>query len=106
MWRVGIVLAAATILVANGLLEGYYTNRWHRPAELADGINRLANVPMTIGDWHAKSEELEDAVITRAGIDGYIFRHYEHQLTGQQVTVLLMCGRPGPLAVHTPDACY
>jgi hypothetical protein len=106
MWRVGVGLVAAVILLANGLLEGFCTNRWHRPAELEAGLSKLADVPMTIGDWHAQSEELEEAVLGRAGIDGYIFRNYENQLTGQKVTVLLMCGRPGPLSVHTPDACY
>src|SRR5262249_40391692 len=26
--------------------------------------------------------------------------------SGSSVTVLLVCGRPGPISVHTPDVCY
>jgi hypothetical protein len=49
---------------------------------------------------------MDEAVLTRTGIEGYCWRQYENQLSGKRVTVLLMCGRPGPLAVHTPDVCY
>jgi Protein of unknown function (DUF3485) len=106
MWRVGISSAAAIIILTNGAVEGLLTNRWHRPVELDTGIARVTRVPMTIGDWHAQSEELDESVLTRAGIEGYLYRHYENQLSGKKVTVLLMCGRPGPLSVHTPDICY
>jgi Protein of unknown function (DUF3485) len=106
MWRVGIGLAAAIILLTNGFLEGLCTNRWHRPVELETAISRLKRVPMTIGEWRAQSEELDEATLILAGVEGYFCRHYENQPNGKKVTVLLMCGRSGPLSVHTPDACY
>lgn len=107
MWRISIGLAAALVILTNGLVEGYWTNRWHRPVELATGIDRLQLVPDTIGDWRVThSEKIEEAVRIRAGMEGYIFRHYEDQLNTKKITVLLMCGRPGPLCVHTPDICY
>jgi hypothetical protein len=65
----------------------------------------MLDVPMIIGDWHARSDELDEAVLTRAGADGYFLRHYEN-LDGKKITVLLMCGRPGPIALHEPDVCY
>jgi hypothetical protein len=106
MWRVGIGSAAALILLTNGLLEGVLTNRWHRPVELEKGLGRVKRIPMTIGDWRGQADDLDDAVMTRAGIEGYFYGHYENQFSGKKITVLLMCGRPGPLAVHTPDICY
>ena len=105
-WRIGIGLVAAIIILANAFLEGVCANRWRRAVELEAGMVRLNNVPMTIGDWHAESQDLDEASVTRAGIEGYFFRHYQHQLSGKKIAVLLMCGRPGPLAVHTPDICY
>jgi Protein of unknown function (DUF3485) len=106
MWRVGIGFAAALILLANGVFAGMWTNRWRRPVELETGITRLMNVPMRIGDWHARSEELEEVILARAGADGYFFRHYENQFSGKRISVLLMCGRPGPISLHEPDICY
>jgi hypothetical protein len=39
-------------------------------------------------------------------ISGYTFRRYVHRGSGNVVTVALMCGRPGPVSIHTPDVCY
>lgn len=33
-------------------------------------------------------------------------RTYEHESSGEIVSVLLIVGRPGPVAVHSPDVCY
>jgi Protein of unknown function (DUF3485) len=106
MWRIGIGLAAGTMILVNGYLHGLRTNRWQRPHEMESSIAKLERVPMTIGDWQARSERLDEAAVTIAGIEGYILRHYDNRLTGKTVTVLLMCGRSGPLSVHTPDVCY
>jgi hypothetical protein len=106
MWRIGIGLGAAALLLGNGFLHGLCTNRWHRSAALETAISKVERVPMTIGYWQARSDAIDDAARTQAGIDGYFLRHYENKLTGKTVTVLLMCGRPGPISLHTPDICY
>lgn len=31
---------------------------------------------------------------------------YVHRTNGRAAAAMLMCGRPGPIAVHTPDVCY
>src|SRR5262249_2368407 len=33
-------------------------------------------------------------------------RVYKHGRTGESVTVLLLCGRPGRISVHRPEHCY
>jgi hypothetical protein len=107
MWRMGTCVAAGAVILANGYLYGLATNRWHRSAELEAAVARIARVPETISDWKTvQSDELSEAVTTVAGIDGYMFRRYENARTGKSITVLLMCGLPGPISVHSPDICY
>ena len=31
---------------------------------------------------------------------------YENTKSGTKIGLLLVCGRPGPVSVHTPDICY
>ena len=33
-------------------------------------------------------------------------RRYTNRLNGSAASILLVCGRPGPVSVHTPDVCY
>jgi hypothetical protein len=106
MWRIGISLAAATIILVNGYLHGIRTNRWQRPHELETALANIDRVPTTIGDWQARSEQLDNAAITGAGIEGYLLLHYDNRHNGKTITVLLICGRAGPLSVHSPDVCY
>ena len=40
------------------------------------------------------------------GLEGFISRGYKNDATGKSVSLLLMCGRPGPVSVHTPEICY
>jgi hypothetical protein len=41
-----------------------------------------------------------------AEVVGHLARNYTNRVTGQKVSVLLLCGRPGPMSVHTPEVCY
>jgi hypothetical protein len=41
-----------------------------------------------------------------ARVAGYCARRYENRRKRQSVTVLLVCGRAGPVAVHNPEVCY
>src|SRR4051794_41847552 len=40
------------------------------------------------------------------GVVGHLSRRYVNRRTGDAVLVLLLCGKPGDVAVHTPDVCY
>jgi hypothetical protein len=37
---------------------------------------------------------------------GVLRRQYVNRQTGATLTLMLLVGRPGPVAVHTPDVCY
>lgn len=40
------------------------------------------------------------------GVAACLQRRYEHRPGGAAVSVALVCGRPGPVSIHTPEACY
>jgi hypothetical protein len=33
-------------------------------------------------------------------------RYYINRHTGAEVAVVVLCGRPGPLSLHSPEVCY
>jgi hypothetical protein len=41
-----------------------------------------------------------------AALAGSLQRQYVNRRTGQKVAVVLVCGRFGPVSIHTPEACY
>jgi hypothetical protein len=99
------VLALA-MLVLSGALHGMWTNRWVVSTDLQTAVERLADVPTAIDDWDGKDVEVDSRQLARAEIVGYRAIQYVQRHTGKRVMVLLLCGRPGPIAVHTPDICY
>jgi hypothetical protein len=99
-------LTALALLVAAGLVHGRLTDRWETSTELVDATARLNRVPESIGDWEGHDMPMEKRQIDRAGIEGYVSRSYRNVKDGRQLSILLVCGRPGKIAVHTPDVCY
>lgn len=101
MIRMLPILAALAAVGAAGVVHGIWTERWHNPAEITA---RLDQVSMNLGDWQGEARELATSAL--GPIAGCLARHYVHQRTGARITVSLVCGRPGPVAIHTPDVCY
>jgi hypothetical protein len=99
------LIAAVLLLATSGIFQGLWTDRWGVSTELESAARRLENVPMVVGDWHAEARTIPDEELTKAEVLGYISRSYRHPTMGE-VNLLLLCGRPGPIAVHTPDICF
>jgi hypothetical protein len=100
------VLLAVLLLVSAGLVHGVLTNRWSTPAELKAAAARCENVPLSMGEWKGgPGQSIPNEAIKLAGIEGYVARRYTHPKLGE-VHLLLVCGRPGPISVHTPDICF
>ena len=99
-----LVLFALILLLGAG--HGIWIDRWSNSKELENSLARLDKVPMTFGDWQGENLEYEPEDMSRAGIKGCIFRRYRNTRTGASISVLLVCGRGGPISVHTPDVCY
>ena len=99
--------ALVAMTVAAGIVHGRWTNRWgHRPNIESAGI-RLEQLPMDIGDWHSDQNDALDPVV--AGLlqcAGSVNRVYENQKSGDKVSVAVLLGPSGPIAVHTPEICY
>lgn len=95
----------STALIACGLVHGFWTDRWTAPVETTQAAERLNEIPLEIGDWEG---EVIDVKPNEAGVGvaGFIKRRYVHRKTGTVVSLLLVCGRPGPVSIHTPEACY
>lgn len=100
------VLAAGCVLTAAAVAHGWRTDRWGSTADLTAAAGRLDALPMRIGDWEATVLELPAEQVRVANVAGLTARRYTHRYTRAEVTVLILCGRPGPVAVHTPDICY
>ena len=98
-------ITAALLLAAAGVVHGYWTDRWIADARLTTAADRLADIPMTIGEWVGKDNEVKPGQ-TSPGVTGCLQRTYFNRRLGATVVVALVNGRPGPVATHTPEACY
>jgi hypothetical protein len=103
----GVYLATAVALILlSGLGHGMLTRRWADHADVRAAAGKLDRLPLTIEGWEARPLQLDARELAVGRIDGYVMRQYLNHATGATAQVLVVCGRPGPIAVHTPDVCY
>ncbi len=96
-------LAAFTTLLASGVL---YHALARDSSTLDDAASRVTQVPTVVGVWQGRDETPDDAAFAQAGAKAYWTRVYTHPNNKTSVLVILMCGRAGKMAVHTPEVCY
>src|SRR5580765_311066 len=96
-------LAATGALLVSGVLS-------HSLADDSEQLDaaaaRVALVPNVVGAWHGQDEKPADNSFEQTGAKSYWMRHYVNSTTKDSVLVILMCGRAGKMAVHTPEVCY
>ena len=100
---------ALAAIVAGGVVHGIISDCWSDSNQAAkkEAISRLMQAPKVVGDWKTEQEfNISDRQLTIGKIDGYISRTYVNQKAGQRVNVIIVCGRSGDIAVHTPDVCF
>jgi hypothetical protein len=100
--------AAFVLLVGSAVVHGLWTDRWSSGRDLEAALNRLDAIPLVAPHWRGRVQELDDEqaqTAARVGITKIARRVFADE-SEQRVTALLMCGRFGPLSVHTPDVCY
>jgi Protein of unknown function (DUF3485) len=105
MIRAVLLTISALLLVASGVFHRIWTGAWSFSNEPAASAARLAEVPSTFGDWAGVDLEVDARMLERAEAVGFLSRRYVHR-NGAEVSVFMICGRPGPVSVHTPDICY
>jgi hypothetical protein len=101
------ILSAATALIlviGSGLVYGLWTGRWDPPTESPDMTGIFERIPLELGDW--RGIPVESDVRGAGPILGHVERRYTNQRTRDIITISLVCGKPGPVAIHTPDVCY
>jgi hypothetical protein len=97
---------ALALLIASGAVHRWWAGSWSTSEEPAASAARLADVPRTIADWDGHSQEINPRELEIAEVAGHLLRRYVRRGTHEAVTVLIVCGRPGPICVHTPDICF
>lgn len=95
----------AVVVVVSGLLHGRQTHRWSEPPPLDQYVNRLPAVPLKFDEWSATSNRFMDDLRAH-GIEEYLLLKYTNSKSTMDYQVLVVVGRPGPIASHTPDVCY
>jgi hypothetical protein len=100
------IVAFVALMIAAGVVQGLNTERWQASAAVAEACRKLDKVPLALGDWRGENFPLEEEDLKRAGIKGHVSYRYENLRTGDKVSLLIVCGRVGPISVHTPDVCY
>lgn len=102
-WIAALVGSAA--LVACGIVHGYWTDRWAPPVETTQAAERLDAIPLEMGEWEGEALEVKPGE-AGAGVARCIRRRYVHRKSGATISLFLVCGRSGPVSIHTPDVCY
>jgi hypothetical protein len=106
MQRIILVVVAAALVVAGGTIHGTLSDRWGNPEELTATARKVHDVKAQFGDWISREFKLDTAQLKVGEIIDHISREYVHGGTGERLSILLICGRPGAISVHTPDICY
>ncbi len=104
MLRILPAVVAVAVVVAAGLVHGFWTDRWGIGEAVAEAAANLDRVPRSVGDWQA--EPLDGDQGSVPGVAGQLDLRYVNRKTGDSVSIALVCGRPGPVCIHTPDVCY
>lgn len=100
-------LLCCTILIGGlGVAHGIYSDRWGPSNKLERSVEALSRIPATIDDWTGEDLPFDPSEMAHAGIERAVVRRYHNPRTRETVTLLIVCGRGGPICVHTPDVCY
>ena len=106
--KVLLPLICLLLTLASGVLRGRIDHRWGPTEEMRVTAERLEELPRTIGPWQATGEfsSLDEETVKMLRCTGNVYADYVDPASGEKVSVILMYGPAGPLAVHTPDVCY
>jgi hypothetical protein len=106
MTRALPLAAGLVLVVASGVMQALWTSDTAGAAQLEQAARELRDVPSQVGDWRGRDGALDPQLVKQAEIAGCRLCYFENSLTGARVSMLIICGRPGPVSVHTPDVCF
>jgi len=100
-----LLILAAVVIAGSTYAHGKWTLRWTGTGELEAAASSVNRIPKEFGDWTSEDLRASQRTMEQAGAIGYISRRYDNRTGGPSVTVMLLCGRTGPLAAHLPTIC-
>ncbi|MBX3438095.1 MAG: hypothetical protein KF861_11435 [Planctomycetaceae bacterium] len=107
MKSASFLVVAVVIAALSGWAHGLVIDRWGTPDDLKRVAEQVEKLDVNIEGWtHGGDLGIRDQVRKAAGAEGYFSRNYTHDATGTTVQVTVLCGRPGPISLHTPDVCF
>src|SRR5947209_377457 len=106
MFRSLYIVAAVSLVLGTGLAHGLWTNRWLNSDEPGVSAARFNSLPLDIGDWHGTESKMDPGSLAIGQIANYKSRSYVNLQTRAEFSVLVVCGRPGPISAHTPEVCF
>ncbi|MDA9840526.1 EpsI family protein [Rubripirellula sp.] len=101
------MLVVIALLMTSAVVHGSIDGRWSAKTDLKAQGQKLTTLPEVAGDWRLTSKpEMDESALRILQCHGWDQRQYRNEITGQIITVAVMFGPRGPMAVHTPEVCY
>jgi EpsI family protein len=102
------VAVACALLLGSAGVRAWQVRRIE--GELREGRERpridLRQVPLTLGRWQGKDNEIHPLIARGTGADQIVTRHYVNQDTGAAVDLILLYGPAAEVYLHAPEVCY
>lgn len=102
--------AAGVLLAAAGVLRSVQAARHQVDKGFqAKSPFPLKEIPRVVGEWKVpdnSEETLDDQTLRITGSTDYVIWKYKDELTGTQLSILVLYGPAEPVVPHTPQVCY
>jgi len=93
--------------IVSSLAFGWLDGRWVSQPDLVSLGEQLQHIPEQLGSWSmVEQQQLDEKAQKVLRCYGSTLRVYQNSETGEHVTVAVLLGPRGPIAVHTPEICY
>jgi len=102
-----VFLCCSALIGGNAYRTGRFDDTHAvREQMLSRACERVDLLPRNIGEWVGVDRQVTDEqMMRRGGAVKYVSRTYKLTGSNEAAVVLLLCGKAGPLSVHTPDIC-
>ena len=101
------MLVVIGLLMTSAVVHGSIDGRWSAKIDLKAQGAKVTTLPEIAGDWKLVARpEMDEQALRILQCHGWEQRQYRSDSTGQIITVAVMFGPRGPMAVHTPEVCF
>ncbi|MDA1013448.1 MAG: exosortase-associated EpsI family protein [Planctomycetota bacterium] len=99
-------MIATLLLLAVALVESFGLRHADSDESLDHAAMLLKDLPRSVDGWSCEELEKSQEELGLAEAHGHIYRRYTKPGTEDEVIVFMLFGRPGPISLHPPTACY